>query len=582
MKSLTKLVGLLNGPARLRGSMLLVLIVIGAGLEAGGAGLIFPFISIVGQPELIHERSYLRWMYETLGVGSSRAFLVWAAIALLCFYLLKNAYAAWLLAAQNRFVYRNYVEQSSRLLQAYLSRPWSWHLQQNSAELLRSVNTDVLNVFSNLMVPLLVVVSEVTIAAAVLAVLVIVAPLPALVVLALVGGTSAAFYSIIRRRLERLGRNQQQEAGEMIKWINQALGGIKEAKVLGREDYFLHRYDEGVRAFAEATEYALTVNQLPRLFIETVAVAAMLLIVVIMLARGNEGGSLLPLLGLFAMASFRLIPSVNRVVGSITRIVYHRAALDVVHRDLKELGGELVVLSTIREGDASALSLREGIELADVSFWYPSATDPALRHVSLDIPHGRAAAFVGPSGAGKTTLVDVIIGLLPPSSGRVLADGVDVYEDVGAWRRAIGYVPQSIYLSDDSILSNVAFGVSDGLVDEARVRQVLKLVQLEELVETLPDGLQTFVGERGVRLSGGQRQRIGIARALYHDPHVLVMDEATSALDLETERAITSAMQHLVGVKTLILIAHHKETIEYCDLVFHLVRGELQGCSKRS
>ena len=241
-----------------------------------------------------------------------------------------------------------------------------------------------------------------------------------------------------------------------------------------------------------------------------------------------------------------------------------------------------MVLSTIREGDASALSLREGIELADVSFWYPSATDPALRHVSLDIPHGRAAAFVGPSGAGKTTLVDVIIGLLPPSSGRVLADGVDVYEDVGAWRRAIGYVPQSIYLSDDSILSNVAFGVSDGLVDEARVRQVLKLVQLEELVETLPDGLQTFVGERGVRLSGGQRQRIGIARALYHDPHVLVMDEATSALDLETERAITSAMQHLVGVKTLILIAHHKETIEYCDLVFHLERGELRGCSKRS
>lgn len=554
---------------RVIAGVLAVLILIGAVLEAAGAGLVFPFISAVDDPALIEANKYLRPVWEMLGQPVAERFLMLAAGLLMIFYILKNLFAGVLTHLQNRFVYRKSVRVADDLLRTYMHMPYEWHLGQNTAKLLRNVNAEVHNVFGNIMVPLFIVVTETTVAVALVAVLVLVAPVPALVVILLLGGTGAAFYAVVRRRLRRLGREQQHHSTEMIRWINQALGGLKEARVLGREQFFANEYHHHTQRFAHASQYAMTINQLPKLFIETVAIGTVLAIVVVVMSRDTSGAPLLPVLGLFAMASLRLIPSLNRIVASITRVAYYRPALDVVDRDLRYLAPIHPAAMPL------AVPLTERVELHEVTYHYPDTERPAVNAVSLTIPRGRAVALVGPSGSGKTTLVDVILGLLEPQRGALTYDGRDVSLDPRAWQSQIGYVPQVIYLSADSIRRNVAFGIPTDQISEGRVWEVLETVQLADFVRGLPDGLETDVGERGVRLSGGQRQRIGLARALYHNPEVLVLDEATSALDRDTERAVAEAIERFHGQKTLIIIAHRLETIERCDSVVEIRDGRI-------
>lgn len=576
-----KLVGLFNRRERFVAAALLALITFDAILEALGAGLVFPFLSAIADPAAIHEKRSLRWLNDLLGNPPAQHFLEVAALLILAFYVLKNTYTGFLIHAQNRFVYRKSVRVSHQLLAAYMAKPYMWHLGRNSAQLLRNVNAEVQNVFGNILVPLLTLVTEGTIAIALVLVLVIIAPLPALTVVVTVGGTGYVFYKVVRKRLRILGKDQQHHAGEMIRWINQAFGGLKETKVLGREEYFVDRHHFSADRFATATQFALTTNQLPRLFLETMAVATVMLIVLVMVLQGTPHDALLSVLGVFAMASFRLIPSLNRAISSVTRMVYYRSALDVVSADLRRADDEISV-SLASSGSAPRLPLHREIELRDISFAYPGASRESIRSVSLTIPRGASVAFVGPSGAGKTTIVDMILGLLPPTHGEILVDGVSIYDNMLAWRSQIGYVSQTIYLSDDSIRRNIAFGLPDQLISDDRVWEMLDLVQLGGLVRDLPEQLDNVVGERGVKLSGGQRQRIGLARALYHDPAVLVLDEATSALDHETESAITSAMNRLAGTKTLIVIAHRLSTIEHCDVVFELREGALAATRRNA
>jgi ABC-type multidrug transport system fused ATPase/permease subunit len=396
------------------------------------------------------------------------------------------------------------------------------------------------------------------------------APTPALLAMTVLGGLTIGFHLVVRRKVRRYGITQQAEQSQRIKSINQGLGGIKEIKVLGREGYFAQAFAGHERAFAEVSRYAMVLNQMPRLFMETVAFSALFLGVAGVLLAGGQTATLLPTLALFAVAAVRLMPSANRILGSITRISYYRPSIDVVCADAQAGPAEVPTRMP-----TATVGFERDITLRSMYYTYPGAKTPSLQGVDLTIPKGASVALMGPSGAGKTTLADIILGLLQPGSGQVLVDGVDVREMTGAWQRHLGYIPQTIYLSDDSIRRNVAFGIPDALIDDKRVWAALALAQLKTYVEALPDGLDAVVGERGVSLSGGQRQRVGIARALYHDPDVLVLDEATSALDADTEREIAQAIDSLAGRKTLIIIAHRQATIEKCSLRFQLHNGKV-------
>jgi ABC-type multidrug transport system fused ATPase/permease subunit len=383
---------------------------------------------------------------------------------------------------------------------------------------------------------------------------------------------TVGFHLLVRRNVGRYGLLQQNAQALRIKSISQGLGGIEEIKVLGREAYFVSEFAKHERTFSEVSRYAMVLNQMPRLFMETVAFSALFLAVAGVLLSGGRAADLLPTLALFAVAAMRLMPSVNRIQSAITRISYYRPSIGVVCTDARREQQE-----GAGEPESSDIQFAHEITLRDISYIYPGASSPSLQGINLTIPKGASVAVVGASGAGKTTLADIILGLLKPSSGQILVDGEDVDRSLASWQRHLAYIPQTIFLSDDSIRRNVAFGIEDDEIDDDRVWSALELAQLKAHVEAMPCQLDTVVGERGVSLSGGQRQRVGIARALYNNPDVLILDEATSALDADTERAISQSIDALAGSKTLIVIAHRLSTIEKCTLKIHLHNGRIES-----
>lgn len=543
----------------------------GAALEALAVGLVMPFIQLLARPGALPADSWMAPIAVALGVGP-RQLVPITGLAVLLTYVLKNAFLGCLTYWQFRFVYDGQSSVQCRLLAAYLHAPWTFHLQRNTAELLRNVTREVDLVFGNVLTPSIVLVTEVLVACAIVTLLVVIDPMSSVAAIALIGASGALFYRSIRSKTETLGSEQQLRRADMIKWVNQGLGGIKETKVLGRERFFVGAYAVNSVAFARAAKYLATVSQLPRFVFETFVVGAIAGFSVLTLLRGEETNRVLSVLALFAAAGLRLMPSMGRIVASVTNIKYHRSAVTAVHGDL-----DVLEQSRTDRGGAGAAAERfefeREIELRDVSYGYPGARGESLSGVSLKISKGSSIAFFGPSGSGKTTLVDVILGLLQPREGLVLVDGRDIYANIAAWQRQIGYIPQTIYLSDDTIRRNVAFGQFDPEIDEGRVWVALRQAQLEEFVLGLRDGLETLVGERGVRLSGGQRQRVGIARALYHDPELLILDEATASLDIDTENEIARAIEHLSKRKTLVIIAHRPSTIEKCDIRFEVRAG---------
>lgn len=573
MRLFTQILGLFDARGRRRMLGLLFLILGGAVLEAVGIGLIMPFIGLISDPAYLDTQETLKALYLASGLTTPVQFYIACALGLLLLFLVKNAYLALTTVVQYRFIYAEMVTLSQRLFEAYLRGSYAFHIQHNSALLIRNIGNEVPMCFANVLTPGFILVTEGVVVLAIVAVLLWVSPGPTILAVLFFGGVTGLFYRIVRRNVRRYGVIQQTHNGERIKWINQGLGGIKEIKVLGREGYFINAFSHHDTAFAEASRYAMILNQMPRLFIETIAVAAMFLAVVVVLGAGGDAQRLLPTIALFAMASFRLLPSISRIISSVARIAHYLPAVDVVCRDAMLVRPSPSDVSSPQA--ENGLIFRECINLSDIGYTYQGAERPSLRGISLSIPRGSSVALVGPSGSGKTTLADVLLGLLTPDQGQVLVDGQDIQENLMAWQRHLGYIPQSIYLTDDSVRHNVAFGVPDIDIDDQAVWAALRLAHLDDHVHSLPQGLDTIVGERGVKFSGGQRQRIGIARALYHDPEVLVLDEATSALDADTERSITEAIDQLAGAKTLIIIAHRQSTIEKCGIRFELRDGKL-------
>ncbi|WNB92468.1 ABC transporter ATP-binding protein [Bacillus sp. NEB1478] len=581
MDTIKKLLLLFNKKEKKKLIILLFMMVAAALFETIGIGLIVPFVGLVTNPQIIHQQEFLSYIYKLFNFQSTSAFTVFSVVVLLAIFVFKNFYLLFFNFAQLKVILNQQVKLSRKLFEEYLIKPYTFHLQRNTADLLRNVNDEVPKIFQGIIISGFQLFTELLVTTCILFLLLITAPEATITSAILLSGSVFLFFKSFRKKIASLGKEQQKVNGSMIKWVNQGLGASKEVKVSGRENLFINSYTKHSQTKANNSRYMKMLEQVPRLFIETILVSIVLITMLIIVFQEKSTSQLISTMALFTMAAFRLMPSITRIIALITTIRYNQPALDVVYEDLfisKDKNSNIFfsqedsVLTSINKREKT---FKGSIKLNEVSFRYPNQKDYSAKNVSLTIPIGKSVAFIGESGAGKTTIVDIILGLFQPEKGNVLIDGKSIFEQKSLWQQKIGYIPQSIFLTDDTIRGNVAFGIAENQIDDEAVWRALEQAQLKEFVEALPDQLETEVGERGVRLSGGQRQRIGIARALYHNPEILFMDEATSALDNETEKEIMKAIDGLKGEKTLIIIAHRLSTIENCDIVFKMNKGKL-------
>ncbi|MBK8990201.1 MAG: ABC transporter ATP-binding protein [Gammaproteobacteria bacterium] len=514
MTSLARLLSLLTASQRREALLLLILMLIGTFLEAVSIGLVVPAIALLVQVDMAAEYPFAHQVLTVVAPAGQDQLIAIAVIALFAVYLFKAIFMSFLTWRQNRFVFGARAALSQRLFEGYLRQPWTFHLQRNSGQLSSILTVETNQFATNALQPGFILVAEGLAVCAIALLLVAVEASGALLVMITLGFAVLGFQRFTHKDIRRLGEDRLRHEGMRAQSLQEGLGGVKDIKLLGRESEFLARYSEHNLRNARAVGLQNTYLQLPRFWIEVLAVAGMAILVIFLLGRGSATAAVLPTLGMFAVAAFRLMPSVTRLAASMQNLHYASPVVDTLYRELQMLETKPV------SPELHLPRFGERIALHDVGFVFPGSTKPALEDVNLQIPCGSAVGFVGASGAGKSTLVDIILGLLPPTTGRVSVDGIDIHADLRGWQDQIGYVPQSIFLSDDTLRRNVAFGVAAQDIDEVSVRSALRAAQLAEFVDGLPDGLDTLVGERGVRLSGGQRQRVGIARALYNDPAV--------------------------------------------------------------
>lgn len=555
--------------------ILFILMMVAAGLEVVGIGMIPAFVAIVASPDKILDIIWLQPLFEVLNITSSKDLLLWGGTGLVGIFIIKGAYIITFNFFEARFIYNRRYTISHRMMSSYMQAPYTFHLQRNTAELLRNISNEV-NVVINIVVTnILKIAREGVMAISILIFLFIVEPLITLLIIALSGIGTGSFVLLIRNKIKQYGEEELNRRKEMIQAVNQGLGGIKDARVLNRENDFIEKFRVQAQKSTRLMAYLKFIMQIPKPVIETTAVLGMLLISVILVWQGRSMEVIIPILTLFAMATVRLMPSVQLIGSMYTNLRYNMVSLNPIYDDLKELEEYRNRFLEDRKSKKK-IKLHRQIDIENVWYHYPGSDEQAMKGVSLSIPKGSAVGFVGPSGAGKTTIVDLLLGLLEPDQGYIKVDGVDIQKNLSAWQRNIGYIPQSIYLADETLRSNIAFGLPENEIDDKKVMEAVRLAQLEEMVSRLPEGLDTFVGEQGTRISGGQRQRVGIARALYHNPEVLVMDEATSALDNITEKHITEAIDALKGDRTIIMIAHRLTTVKNCNMLYFMRDGRIE------
>lgn len=547
--------------------------VVSALLQAAGVASVLPFLSLVSDPSHIQQNHILARAYDLVGANSPHAFLILVGVASLIVLIGTNAVAAatdWIVF---RFSWRLNHLLSEQMLERYLARPFAFFLDHNSSQLLNSVLYEVTQAVNGVVLPTLQLMVRGVVVVFILALLVAANPLLAAGSVALIGGAYAIIFAFIRERLRRGGQLRQQASEDRYKAAIEALAGAQEIKLLAREPLFVTRFRSGARRFARQQANLQVMSQLPRYALETVAYGGMLFIVVFQLFRGADVGGLLPILGLYALGTYRLLPATQVVFNSATSIRYSMPALDVLYKNLKELPE--VQRTPVR--DAKPLPFDREVVAEGVDYSYPGTRTLVLRDIHVAIPANARVGLVGATGSGKTTAAAALMGLLQPVRGRVRVDDVELNERLAPrWHRRLGYVPQHIFLTDDSIKHNIAFGVPDGEIDTGAVERAAVLAHIHDFIlEQLPSGYETAVGERGVRLSGGQRQRLGIARAMYNDPDVLILDEATSALDNVTEELVIKAIEEIGRSKTIVQIAHRLSTVRNADLIYLFDKGRV-------
>ena len=552
--------------------------------STAGVASIMPLMAVVADPGIIEENRWLSLAYQALGLSSTRTFLFLLGLFTLAFIALSNgvsAFNAWLSA---RFQWGLNHTLSCRLFEKYLAQSYPYFLSRNTSHLGQNVLQEVMFAVNGVVWPMVRLIAHWIVTLFIFALLLWVDVKLALLVVVVTGVFYGGIYALVRRRQAALGRERVTANTGRFRITTEAFGGIKDVKVLGREAHFLDAFQEPSRSFARTQASNTIIGQVPRYALETVAFGCILLIVLYLLGTYEDLGRVLPVVTLYAFAAYRLMPAVQGIFSALAQIRFNVAALDDLYEHLvgDRLEPQREALPALRPSaarerrDADAVPFEREIRLEGVGFSYEGAPAPVLQDVSLVIPRNSSLGVVGHTGSGKTTLIDLLLGLFEPTEGRILVDGRPITgERLFAWRRRIGYVPQHIFLADRSVKANIAFGVAEEEIDDERVLRAGRVAQLDSFVRTLPDGYETVVGERGVRLSGGQLQRVGIARALYDDPEVIVMDEATSALDSVTEEAVMGAIRRLAGRKTMILVAHRLSTVEHCDSLVVMKEGRI-------
>ena len=542
-------------------------------LEIVGIGSVFPLIAVLVDPTRINSLPIVADVYAWLQPIKADRFGMLMAAAVACLLATKVVVAGFSYRWQFKFAYDIQKSLATRLLKTYLFAPYRFYLNKNTADLLKNIQSEIPALANGALIPSLQVASEAIVMLAVLGLLFIVNPPLTAVAILIVGIIMPGVLTLTKRKTEAYAAQRRVTVGQMYRTASAALGGFKDLKVLGRQQYFIKEYEGASRKYCESNAYIMLMGQVPRLVLELVMFVGVIAVLLYATYWTGDARNALPLLGLYAVAAARLMPSMNKIIIGVMQIRYYRGVLGLLPTIFTDpnlaSGGQVA-------GNAGKVTFEHQVRISDLSYRYPGAEHNALEGISLVIPKGTTVAIVGPSGAGKTTLVDVILGLLDDYTGKVEIDDVVLSkENIEVWQRHVGYVPQSVFLADDSIVRNVAFGVPPEHIDMQAAARAIAAAQLTETVAGLPHGLETIIGERGIRLSGGQRQRIGIARALYGNPDVLVLDEATSALDGLTEQEIAQEIQLLAGQKTIIVIAHRLSTIRQCKTIFLLEQGKI-------
>ena len=576
---LNKLNYIFNSSQKRTMVLLMFCIFFGAAMELMGVSLIMPLIQLISTPAVVEGSGIAGQVYRALGMKSVPDFFAFLVMVIIAVYVFKNIYLSVLYYFQYSFIYKNQLKVAGRLIDCYLKKPYTYHLDHNTSDMIRNIMLDTDRLFQ-LILSFLNVSSEVLLSLLLVIYLLLSDPVMSCTVAGLLLLCMALFRILTKERVHGYGKMNQEYDGRMHQAINQALGAVKDIKILHREKYF-------VNSFVSCGEKKMTAlintnffGTIPRYIIETITVSAIMLVLLFKLKSGTDLNTLLPVLASFAVAAFKLLPSVGKVSNYLNNITFLKPSIDLIYHDLKETEDmEDVEIKDQDEGSGFGKEAGE-IKVDSLIYRYPGTDTDVLKAVSFNIPLGTSVGLIGESGAGKSTLADVILGILFPRDGRVLYGNMNVHEYPIKWAEKLAYIPQAIYLADESIRMNVAFGIEPDKIDEAKVWEALEEAQLADFVRSLPEGLDTEVGERGVRLSGGQRQRIGIARALYGDPEILVLDEATSALDSETESAVMEAIDRLHGRKTLLIIAHRLTTIRNCEYIYRVENGNVYPVNK--
>ena len=567
MNDFKKVLDLLTKPQKVSMFLIFLLILVGMLFETLSVGIVLPILSPLQSSNLNDINPYLQHAARLFDNISHTKLITFVMLGMATLFILKSAFLSGMYWIQYKFVFKLQAELSKRLFEHYLHAPMTFHLSYNSANLIRNINQEVHLLTQGAIMATLAFLTESFVAIGIALLLLIIEPIGASIVLITLILVGTLFLNTTKTALERWGKERQKFDGLKIQMVQQGLGAIKDVKILGRERSFLNSFVIPNEIVAKIGVRISFLQTLPKIFLELFAILGLVILVLVMISKGKEISEVTAILGLFAAAAFRLLPSANRILGSAQSIRYNRAAVDLIYNELTNKVNN-AISKVIKK-----IEFSKCIEFNDVCFSYENSEKASLTNISVKISQGETIGVKGTSGAGKSTLVDTFLGLLAPQKGQILVDGEDIQPNLNSWQRKIGYVPQEIYLTDDTLKRNIAFGVPEAEINNNAVKAAVKAAQLDEVIKDTHFGLETVVGERGVRLSGGQRQRIGIARALYNNPDILVLDEATSALDIDTEASVMKGINALKKQKTIIIVTHRLSTIENCDRIFEIQKG---------
>ncbi len=571
-----KLFGIFESRQQHQIFLLGIMMLIGGIMESLSVSLMLPVITAIMNSDTWNEASYVQTLCDIFHITEQRSYVELLLVALIAVFIIKNAYLLFMYRVQYTFITKNRIRMQRKLMHSYLQKPYEFFLNVSSGEIVRIITNDTNQTFT-LLSTVMGFYTELIVAIVLGITIFVLSPIIGVSMVVILLIEVIVIARIVKPLLKYRGDNQRIESAASNKWMLQSINGIKSIKVANRQDFFEEKY--GVHADRGAI-YERSFNiwsQVPRLTIEAFTITGVIFMLLVFVIAGVDLATLIPQLSAFVVAAVRLLPSANRISTAINQVPYYEGALDnlIITMTSERVTEETEEGLTIDSDTLPSITFDYDLVFNQVTFSYPDGVAPVLDHADMQILPGQSIGVVGTSGAGKTTAIDIMLGLLMPQSGQVLVDGVDIHDNINGWRKLLGYIPQSIFLMDDTIRENVAFGMHSDQIDDEQVWRALRDAQLEDMVRALPEQLDAKIGEAGVRISGGQRQRLGIARALYNNPDILVFDEATSALDNETEAAIMESIDNLKGRKTLVIIAHRLSTIENCDVVYRVGDGKI-------